>query len=109
MKHRTKFSQKQRKIRSQLAKIIHDQNYIRAALVTMTRACGNENCRCAKGQKHVSMYLSQSAGGKTKKLFVPKKYEPHVKQWVENYRRIRELMEEVSDDLWDAVKERRLK
>jgi len=55
------------------------------------------------------MYLSQSAGGKTKKLFVPKKYEPHVKQWVENYRRIRELMEEVSLDLWDAVKERRLR
>ena len=107
MKHRTKFSEKQRKIRSEISKIVHEQNYVRGSLVTMTRVCGNPNCRCAKGQKHVSMYLSQSEGGRTKKLFVPKKYEARVEQWIENYRQIKRLMEKVSDDLWTAVKERR--
>ena len=107
MKHRSLFSPKQRKARSELAKIVHEQGLIRASLVTMKRVCGNPNCRCAKGQKHVNVYLSRSKGGRTEKLFVPKRYEAKVTRWIENYRRVRELGEEISDDLWTAVKERR--
>lgn len=107
IKHRSQFSPKQRAARSHLAKIVHDQNYLRAAPVTMSRVCGNPNCRCARGEKHVSLYLSRSAGGTIQKLFVPKAYEAQVRQWIENYRRIRELLEQVSDDLWQAVQQRR--
>ena len=107
MRHRAKFAPHQRKVRSELAKILHDREFVRASLVTMSRVCGNPNCRCAKGEKHVSLYLSHSQGGRTRKLFVPKKYEARVKRWIENYRRVRQLMEEVSNDLWTAVKERR--
>jgi ribosomal protein L19E len=107
MKHRGRFSASQRKARSELTRIVHDKELIRASLVTMTRVCGNPNCRCAKGQKHVNSYLSRSKGGGTEKLFVPKRYEARVKRWIENYRRLRELAEEISDDLWAAVKERR--
>ena len=107
MKHRAVFSSKQRNVRSELTKIVHDQEFVRASLVTMSRVCGNPNCKCAKGQKHVSLYLSRSERGKTEKLFVPRRYETQVKKWIENYRRMRELADEISDDLWNAVKERR--
>lgn len=40
-------------------------------------------------------------------LFIPKKYEAMVKRWVQNNHRARELMEEVSMDLWTGIKERR--
>ncbi len=107
MKNRNKLSQQQRTARSQLARIVHDKNYLRAAPVTMSRVCGNPNCHCAQGEKHVSLYLSRSVGGKTQKLFVPEAYAVQVREWIGNYRRIRQLLEQVSDDLWQAVKERR--
>jgi len=107
MKHRAGFSANQRKARSELTSIVHDKELIRASLVTMTRVCGNPNCRCAKGRKHVNACLSRSKGGGTQKLFVPKRYEARVKRWIENYRRMRELAEDISDDLWIAVRERR--
>ena len=40
-------------------------------------------------------------------LFIPKKYEAMVKRWADNYRRIKELMEEISKELWVDIKERR--
>lgn len=107
MKHRSHLSPKQRKARSKLAKIAHEKGFLRGTIITMSRVCGNPNCRCAKGQKHVSLYLSRSEGGKPKLLFIPKRYEQMLKGWVKNYRNIKELLEEVSLDLWDGIKQRR--
>jgi hypothetical protein len=107
MKHRSRFSPTNRKIRSALTKIVHDQGLVRGTIITMKRACGNPNCRCAKGHKHVSLYLSRSEGGRPKMLFIPKDYEAMVKRWTKNYRRVKELMEEISNDLWAGIKERR--
>jgi len=109
MKHRAGFSIKQRKARSELMKLIHDKGFIRANPVIMSRVCGNPNCRCAKGQKHVSLYLSHSEEGSAKKLFVPKDYEERVRKWMENYQRIKQLIEEISEDIWEGIKERRFK
>jgi len=107
MKHRSHLSQKQRKARSQLAKIVHEKGFVRGTIITMSRVCGNPNCRCAKGQKHVSLYLSRSEGGKPRLLFIPKRYEELVNGWVESYRSIKELLEVFSLDLWDGIKQRR--
>jgi len=84
MKHRSHFSAKQRKARSKLAQIVHEKGFVRGTIITMSRVCGNPNCRCAKGQKHVSLYLSRSEAGKPKLMFIPKRYEKMVKGWVEN-------------------------
>ena len=105
--HRSKFSREHRKTRSLLAKIVHDKGIVRGTIITMKRTCGNPNCRCAKGEKHVSLYLSRSEGGKSKMLFIPKKYEAMVKRWVQNNHRAKELMEEISKDVWTGIKERR--
>ena len=107
MKHRSGFSPANRKARSALSKIVHDQGFVRGSIITMKRVCGNPNCRCAKGQKHVSLYLSRSEGGRPKMLFIPKHYEAMVKRWIKNYRRVKELMEEISNDLWAGIQDRR--
>src|SRR5512140_2530742 len=60
---------------------------------------------------HESLYLAVSQGGTTRQLFVPKAYEPAVRQWVADYHRAAELMEEISRLGWetalDAVSDRR--
>ena len=62
MKHTAVFSRQQRTVRSKLAKIVHDKGLVRGTIITMKRTCGNPNCRCARGEKHVSLYLSRSEG-----------------------------------------------
>jgi len=107
MKHRSYMTPKQRQARSKLAKLVHEHSFVRGTLITMSRVCGNPNCRCARGEKHVSLYLSRSESGKPTLLFIPKKYERMVQGWIENYRSIKELLEVVSLELWDGIKQRR--
>lgn len=42
-----------------------------ASLVTIRRACGNPNCRCARGQKHPGHYLTWKVKAKTHTAYVP--------------------------------------
>jgi hypothetical protein len=39
-------------------------------------------------------------------LFVPKAYEPAVRQWVADYHRAAELMEEISRLYWEKIQQR---
>jgi len=58
MKHRNKFTQKDRQARSQLVKLADSKRLLCGSLVTMARVCGNPNCKCIReGKKHVSLYL----------------------------------------------------
>ena len=44
------------------------QPLARASLVTMARTCGKKGCKCAQGERHVSLYLAsriiEAHGGK---------------------------------------------
>ena len=97
MGHRGKFTQKDRRFRSQLAKLASGKRLLCGSLVTMARVCGNPRCKCAtKGQKHVSLYLSIRDGKKRKMICIPKKWESTITQWVENYKQATELMAAIS-------------
>jgi hypothetical protein len=48
----------------------------------------------------------EGLNGLTRQLFVPREWELRVRWWVEDYRRARELMEEVSGICRDKVLER---
>jgi len=69
---------------------------IRGSLVTMVRVCGGKNCRCLKGHKHRSLYLSQSSKGKLKMIYIPKEAEEQVKEGVFNYRKLKKLLNRLS-------------
>ena len=69
---------------------------IRGSMVIMIRVCGRKNCRCAKGYKHRSLYLSQSVKGKLKMIYIPRQAEATVKEGVLNYRRTKVLLNRLS-------------
>jgi len=67
-----------------------------ASLVTTRRACGNPNCRCARGQKHPGHYLTWKVKGKTHTAYVPVDLLPQVKQWTQEHRRLKQLSRQMT-------------
>ena len=98
MKHRGQFPEKQRRARSKLAKIIHEQPFICGSLVTLSKLCGKPGCKCTKGEKHVSLALSVRVQGKRKMIHVPKRMEKDVQKMVERHKAIKRLLDAVSQD-----------
>ena len=103
---RARMSAKERRFRSQLAQLIDQRGLIRGSLLLRRRRCGKSNCKCARGDGHQSLYLVVSQAGRTRQLFVPKAYEPAVRQWVADYHRAGQLMEEISRLYWEKVQQR---
>jgi len=99
-------SAQERRIRSELRKILNNSGVLHGTLLERQRVCGKPNCKCARGQKHRSLYLVVTEGGKSRQLYVPKHWEQTVRQWVQEYQKARELMEEVSRIHWLKVRER---
>ena len=50
-----------------------------------------------RGPKHPVMYVTSKEEGKTASLYVPRKLESEVRVWVENYRKVKELIRTMSD------------
>jgi hypothetical protein len=72
--------------------------WIEGTLVSTVRTCGKKRCACMnKGLKHPVMYITTKQQGKTVSLYIPRKLEAEVSTWVENYRRAKELMREISN------------
>jgi NAD(P)H-flavin reductase len=80
----------------ELAKI---QPFLRGSIVKIARVCGNTNCKCAKGEKHVSDYLTyrHKYKRKTSTIYIPVAMVDEVRQWVDEYRRLQQIMEEICD------------
>jgi hypothetical protein len=103
---RTSMSPEERRLRSQLRQILNQSGVLHGTLVRRQRVCGKPNCRCARGQKHESLYLVVTEGGESRQLYVPKEWEQTVREWIGDYQKARELMEEVSRIHWNKVRER---
>ena len=67
-----------------------------ASLVSIRRACGNPNCRCARGHKHPGHYLTWKVKGKTHTAYVPLDLIPQVKQWTQEHRRLKQLSRQLT-------------
>ncbi len=70
---------------------------IKGSPVSLARECGRPNCRCLKGKKHVSLYVSQSYKAKTKMTYIPHRYEKAVKECVESCRQLLKAVGELSE------------
>ncbi len=96
----------ERRARSQLAQLVNQRGVIRGTLLVRRRKCGKANCRCARGEGHESLFLVISQNGRTRQLFVPRDWGSRVRLWVEDYHRVRGLLEEISRLYWDKVRKR---
>ena len=106
MPSRAKLTKAERERHSRLAQLVHSHGLLRGSLVEMARVCGKPGCRCRRGERHVSLYLSHYANGKQRLIYVPKAWETRVRSWVANYRRIRVLLDEIVQDCVRRLKER---
>jgi len=96
MRHRSQIPEKERRNRSRLVQIAHEKPLLRGGLVTMARTCGKKGCKCNKGEKHVSLYLSTKVDRKQKMVFIPSALEKQVRAWVKNYKDALSILEEIS-------------
>jgi hypothetical protein len=81
-----------------LQKITTLRPWIEGSLVSTSRFCGKKNCACHHGgPRHPVLYVTWKEKGKTISLYIPRKLESDVRRWVQNYRKLKELIREVSD------------
>jgi len=97
----------ERNRRSRLAQLVHQRRFLRGTLSVRSRQCGKPNCRCARGEPHVSLYLVQSHGGKPRQVFVPKPWEDRIRAAVADYQQMQWLIEELSEMEWRRLMERK--
>lgn len=96
MGNRAGMSEKESGCRSRLAQMIHDKDIVLGSLVEMKRKCGKPNCKCVKGQKHVSLYLSCRYKGKRKMICLPKAAEKRAKEAYGRYRTMQRMLAVIS-------------
>ncbi len=88
----------ERDLYSRLRQILTQPGLLRGNLVLMQRTCGKPTCRCtkSKGSRHRSLYLSVSVGGKRRMVYIPPDWETEVRDWVDRYSQVREVLEQLS-------------
>ena len=59
--------------------------------------CNISRCRCKKGKLHSAVTLTWKEEGKTRTLYIPIDLREEVKGWNEEYKRIKGLIEEISE------------
>ena len=97
MPRRAQLPSKDRAARSRLIKLLAASKPLaRASLVTMARACGKKGCKCAQGEKHVSLYLAARVGTARKMLYVPPGLEEAARRLVQNSQTVEGLLDEMS-------------
>ncbi len=110
MSSRSSLPDKQRHASSQLAQIAHDKSFIVGGIVRMARVCGVSGCKCTRGRKHVSSYLSLKYKNKRRMIYVPRELEDYAKDCLKNYHDIKALMDVISgscvERFFDARKKR---
>ena len=70
--------------------------FVDGSVVKVRRRCGNKNCKCAKGEKHESLYLQYKVKGVTTGIYIPAELEEEVREWSREHKRIKSVMQEVS-------------
>jgi hypothetical protein len=72
---------------------------LRGSLMKRYLTCGKPDCKCARGQRHgpvwyLSVTLDQSHRTGTT---IPADQIEQVRRWIENYHRVKERLEKISD------------
>ena len=81
--------------------------WIEGTLVATTRKCGKDNCACHRqGPKHPVLFVTWKEAGKTVSLYIPRHLEAEVKQWTENYKRLKVLIRQISEVQKQMVRRR---
>ncbi|UOF89849.1 hypothetical protein LSG31_08865 [Fodinisporobacter ferrooxydans] len=82
----------------QIVESLFDPSQIlRGSLITRNIKCGKSACRCSTGEGHPSFYLSTIHQGRTRLDYVPASWEPWVRERLDNYHILQELIVELTE------------
>jgi hypothetical protein len=107
--HKSDVPEPVRRRRSRAAQIVSSYPLLRGSLSVRNIRCGKPNCKCAEGEPHLSLYLVQSRKGKPRQFYVPKELEERVRQAVDSYQKLQELVEELSEIEWSRLEKEKAK
>ncbi len=89
-----------------IGRVMRPGRMVKGSLYQLGRSCGNPNCKCARGEKHLSWYLSLKVDGKTKLAYIGRVVPSDIDERVKRYRhhqrilaRIRSIDAQISDYL----------
>ncbi len=84
--------------------------FVQASLTVTHQLCGRPTCRCAlHGELHETSLLTWKEKGKTQTLHVPIELRQEVAQWVEEGKRLKRLIDEMSEAQKRLLKQKRKK
>jgi hypothetical protein len=77
--------------------VVRAGDFVRGSVVMLRRPCTYRGCRlCREGKKHPATYLSLKEKGRTTLVYLPKRLVEEAKRWVGEWRRLDELLREMS-------------
>jgi|SRR5215467_1230507 len=84
---------------------------LRGSLVERYVTCGNPACKCARGERHGPIwYLTVTLGkGRTTGGIVPAEKVAEVRGWIENYHKLKDHLEKISDINRELLRRQRQK
>lgn len=99
---------------ARLKKLAGAKPLIIGTVVEYEKVCGNPKCKCASGDKHKAQHLTyKDENQKTVSVYIPADMLEEVKEWTQENKRIKELLQQISDLQRDILRrhvtERRLK
>jgi hypothetical protein len=70
---------------------------LRGSLIERYKRCGHPGCKCQQGQGHgPKYYLSVSqAGARPEMDYVPEAYSRQVSDYLQNFQKVRQLLEKI--------------
>jgi len=82
---------------------------LRGSLIERYVTCGNPACKCAKGERHGPMwYLTVTLGpGRTTGGIIPSEQVEEVRGWIENYHKVKDHLEKISEINRELLRRRR--
>jgi len=72
---------------------------LRGSLMERYLTCGNPDCKCARGERHGPVWYLSVTLDQSRRLgnTVHADQVQQVRQWIENYHRVKERLEKISD------------
>lgn len=88
-----------RQRRQGLARLPPVAEILRGSLMERYVTCGNPSCKCTRGERHgPTWYLSVTLGpGRATGSIISAAKVDEVRGWIENYHRLKEQLEKISD------------
>jgi hypothetical protein len=91
-------SRLEKRRQAKLKQLARCKPLVAASLCKVNRRCGNPNCKCARGEFHTAHVLTYKVKGKTRTVHVPKDMVEEVTGWVQEHKRVKQLIREISNN-----------